>query len=244
MAFALPLTLAETRRAVAIRLNFGPQADSSPDMRLLLDEFVRRAARELLLEADWVELMVEFRIPLTVAQHRYDFPDNMDLGRIQFIAVLDDQGREYPLEPRLQSFERTEWDSRGEVERARLPLKYEVTNEELVIYPAPDARYPELLVRGYSTPAPPQHNDDRVPVDAEALIQKATAIGKKHFGAPDAQQADLDLAIYLSRLRPTESDAGGFRIGGPFSRRGGYHRRHSSARRGQDGWWEGWTPSP
>lgn len=244
MAFALPLTLAETRRAVAIRLNFGPQADASPDMRVLLDEFVRRAARELLLEASWVELMIEFRVALIVAQHRYDFPDNVDLGRIEFIAALDEQGREYPLEPGLQAFERTEWDARDQVERARLPLKYEVTNEELVIYPAPDARYPELLIRGYATPAPPQHNDDRIPVDAEALIQKATAIGKKHFGAPDAQQADMDVAIYLSRLRPTESDNSGFRIGGSFSRRAGYHHRNRGSRRGQDGWWENWTPSP
>lgn len=248
MAFALPLTLAEARRSVAVRLNFGPQADASLDMRALLDEFVRRAARELLLEADWVELQVELAYETVPAQHLYDWPDNMDLGRIESIFVVDKEGREFPLEPGLRDYERNQWDSKGEVERAGLPLRYEVVNEDLRIYPAPSDQYPEIHFRGYMTPRPPLKSEDRIPVDHEALIQKATAIGKKHFSMPDAQQADLDVALYLSRVRPTESDHSGFRIGGHFSSKFlPTTRRTGSARRrswGQNGWWEGWTPAP
>lgn len=248
MAFALPLSLAEARRSVAVRLNFGPQADASPDMRALLDEFIRRAARELLLEADWVELDVELAFMTTPAQHVYDWPDNMDLGRVEAIFVVDSEGREHTLEAGLRDYERNQWDSKGEVDRAGLPLRYEVVNEELRIYPAPSDQYPELHFRGYLTPRPPLKNEDRIPVDHEALLQKATAIGKKHFGMPDAMQADMDVALYLNRLRPTESDGSGFRIGGHFSQKFHQTSKRTGFRRdrrwGQNGWWDGWTPAP
>lgn len=247
MAFALPPTLSDVRRSAAIRLNFGVQADAAPDMRALLDEFIRRAARELLLEANWTELLVETQTPLIVAQHAYDFPDNFDLGRLEAVFVTDADGREYRLEPDVRDYERNQWDSRGEEERSGMPLRYEVRDQMVYIYPAANDEYIALHFRGYMTPLPPYHEDDRIPVDREALIQKTVAIGKKHFTMPDAGQADLDLALYLNRLRPTESNNSGFRIGGHFSEkfRNTTRRRTGGSRSwGQDGWHEGWTPSP
>ena len=248
MAFALPLTLLEARRSVAIRLNFGPQADAAEPMRELLNEFVRRAARELLLEADWVELRVHLAFDTVEAQHAYDFPDNLDLGRVEDIYVTDLNGREYALSAGVRDYERNQWEGQGDPEKASLPLRYEVINQDFMVYPAPSTDYPQLHFRGYLTPRPPKDDGDRIPVDHEALIQKATAIGKKHFGSADARQADMDLALYLNRLRPTESDGSGFRVGGrlstkfkPSTRRTG---SGGSQRWGQDGWWDGWTPAP
>lgn len=217
MALVLAPTLAEVRRSVGIRLNFGPQGDTSPDMKNLLDEFIRRAARELILEAQWVELRIRYEVDLIDGQDVYDWPDNMDPGRLERLIVLSVEGHEYELKAGINPAERETMLSANDPRS--LPLRYEVVNEDLKILPPPlTERYATLIIEGYTRGIPPTNDMDRIPVDQEALIQKATCIGKKHFGAPDAEIAERDFQSYLLRMRPMQSDNQDFRMGGKRSR--------------------------
>lgn len=223
MAFVLPPTLMEVREAVAVRLNFGPQAARSPAMRPLLDEFIRRAAAEVVLEAAWVELRIRYETDLVDGQDTYDFPDNMDPGRLERLIVRSKSGDEYELEADIQPHERAQFNRTATSKD--MPLRYEIVNEEIVLIPRPDAvEYPTLLVEGYAKPAEPRANDDRIPVDKEALVQWATAIGKAHFGHKDASVSLQTVREYLRRVRATQTDSSSVQIGGHFSAKFRYRR--------------------
>ncbi len=247
MAFLAPPTLAEVRRSVAVRLKMGAQAEQSPLLRDTIDEYIRRAARELLLEAHWVELRNIYKLPLINGNAWYDWPDNMDPGRLERIMVVAVNGGEYRLQSGIHPEERAaagpsdgNWQA-GEFPDAEgvftasgiaaadlplaMPLRYEIVNQQLCVLPLPDsARYPHLLIEGFMRPVAPEHNDDPIPLDREAIIQKATVIGKFDFNKPDAAAAKVLFDEYIRRLRPTQSEGESIRIGGPFSRKFPYAR--------------------
>lgn len=236
MAFPLPPTLEETRRAVAVRLNYGPQAAASPAMSDLLDEFIRQAAREVLLEAPWVELRQRLGVALQDGVERYEFPDNMEPGRLERVLVLDTEDREYELQAGIRPYERS--DLGANPDYTDLPLRYEIMDQDLVILPRPNTeRYPMLVIEGYARPPEPHHSDDRVPVDKEALIQKATVIGKLHLGTKDAMVAAQNLRHYLERIRSMQSEGETIRVGGAFSRRFPYQTRRRNVRGGLGNYW-------
>jgi hypothetical protein len=234
MAHTLPPTLSEVREAVAIRLSFGAIAARAPTMRELLDEFIRRAASELLLEANWVELRVRITTDLIDEQGTYDFPDNMDPGRVERLVVVSTTGDEYELQADIQPCERAQFTQGGK----DMPLRYEFVNEQIVLVPVPDAAvYPTMLIEGYMKPAAPKHNDDRIPVDKELLVQWATAIGKAHYGKPDAGVSMATAREFLRRVRSVQTDSSSVQIGGHFSRKFPYTRpRRTGAGWGNNYW--------
>lgn len=213
MAFPLPPTLNEIRQATAVRLNFGPQAQQGDAMRDLLTEFVQRASRELYVYARWVELRVRYDISLVNAQSAYDWPDNMDPSRLERLMVLDNDGYEFELAADIRPSERSEYTDGDNPED--LPLRYEIVNKELRIYPPPDTtEYPTLRIEGFERPTLPRNNNDRIPMDREALIQRATLIGKLHFGHEDAGRAEAMHKDYLERIKPVQAAAATLQVGG------------------------------
>jgi hypothetical protein len=236
MAHALPPTLAEVRQAVAVRLGFGPQAARSPAMKDVLDELIRRAARELILEAHWVELRIREDIATVDGGSEYDFPDNMEPGRLERIVVVGEDGSENELEAGIRPYEREQF-TRGS-DPKDLPLRYELVNGSVTILPAPDAtRYPTLRIEGYSRPPDPQQNADRIPVDKEALIQWATSLGKAQFNKPDAGVAMAAVREYVKRLRPMQSDGESVQIGGHFSQKFRYAQGRRTLCRSVANYW-------
>ena len=267
MAFVQSPKLASVRQSIAVRLNFGAQAAQSDSMRSLLDEFIRRATRELLLEAHWVELRIRHRLDLIHGNAWYDWPDNMDPGRLERLIVVSTSGDEFRLSAgihpeeraaalagRRENFHRDETpDAEGKYaepdpvsnlnagdpgrEWLSMPLRYEIVNQQLCILPLPDTEvYPYMLIEGYSRPPAPRHNDDLIPLDEEALIQKATVIGKLHFSHKDAGAAAAYMAEYIKRLRPMQSEGETIRIGGHFSRKFPYNQRRGRYPAGENYW--------
>lgn len=221
MSFALPPTLMEVREAVAIRLNVGAQATVASSMRDLLDEFIRRASREVLLEAAWVELRVRLEMDLVDGVSLYEWPDNMDPGRLEGLSVVSqldgNDERVYELHAGIRAHEQEMWT--GDSAKG-LPVRYEIINGDLRLLPAPDTEnYQILRIEGYQRPPEPRTNTDRIPLDKEAVVQKAVAIGKQHFGHPDALLAANDFRLYVERMRPLQSDGEDMVLGGARSRK-------------------------
>lgn len=232
---ALPLNprLVDVRSSVGIRLKYGPDADLSDDQRQVIDEYIRQAFRQLIVDAYWVELRVREEITLENGQSTYDFPDRMDPGRIEQLIVKDSDGGEMPLRAGIRSHEREQFTSGSSPES--LPLRYEFVNQTITILPPPDtSKYPTLLIEGYERGVAPYADHDRIPVDEEAIIQMATVIGMKDMGHPDAQLRQADLDEFLKRLRPMQSDGESIQIGGHFSEKFRYKRARRIGDRRRD----------
>jgi hypothetical protein len=222
-------------------MNFGPSAAQSEAQVSLIDEFIRRAARELELEAAWVALRGSEDIALINDQAVYDIPDGFDVGRIDGVCVVDSEGREIEMEPGVRSYEREQWSTAA----ASLPVRFEFQNQTLILYPAPDTeRYPTLRIYGYRRAVVPVQAGDRIELDREALVQKATAIGKKHFSMPDAAIADTDCRIYLARIKPMQADGESIHIGGHFSRKFTNTTRRTTRNPDARFFYTNWTPRP
>lgn len=230
MAFRLPPRLAEVREAVSIRIRYGKQGTRSPQLRDTIDEHIRSAVAEIMREAAWAELRVRGEIALVDGESEYDFPDNMDPGRLERLIVVSQSGREYQLQADIQSHEREDF-TRGDDPRS-LPLRYEIVNEAIQILPAPNAdEYVTLVFEGYTMPPEPRHNDDRIPLDKEIVIRWATALMKMDLGKADGQVTMLAARNYLNTLRPTQTQGSQLQIGGHFSRKFLYQQKRRNYRR-------------
>lgn len=235
MAFVLPPTLAEVRASVATRLKYGKQAARSPAMKDLLDEFIRRATREVVLEAHWTELRIRYEADFIDGVDTYDFPDNMEPGRLERLIVVSVNGDEYEMMPDIHPVERARLNSGDDPKD--MPVRYEIVNQEIKVVPPPDAeQYPTLAIEGYTRPPDPQNNDDRIPVDKEALIQWATALGKADFNKVSEELTLRPVIAYLKRVRAVQTDGSSIQIGGHFSRKFRYaQNRRVTREAGQAG---------
>lgn len=260
MALSIAPRLSEVRRAVAVRCHMGPQAERSPGFRAELDEWVREAFHTIVNEADFLVLKVALETDLIHGQHAYDIPDGMKVGDIDQVLVRaapqsTGNGKqvleEYPLMAGVREYERNAWampapdPETGEQEdRTGLPIRYEIIDQNFMVYPAPNTElYDTLIVRGYRMPPEPVHDDDRVEVDKEALIRLATAIGKSARRLPDAQDARARYETYVAKVRGNESEGETLRIGGGFSRKFPYVRPRRNV--GPDySRYPFWTPPP
>lgn len=223
MAHKVAPKLAEVRKAVAVRLKYVEQAAQSPMLRGQIDEAVRAALNDLLLQCNWVELRQRRETKLIDKQNIYDFPDNFDPGRIESITVVSDKGARYRLEAGVRSYERDEYRF---TERTGMPLRYEFINEEMHLYPAPDGeQYPTLEIEGFYRPSEPVNDDDSIPVQKEAIIRLATAYMK-----PDGvREREVALALhYAQGLRSLNSENETIQIGGHLSRKHPYTKRRGA----------------
>lgn len=224
MALAVSPTLAELRLSVATRINMGRQVRNSTALHDILDEYIRSAFNLLVREANWVIMEVEEEIDLLMGQHAYDIPDNIDVGDIRQITVENIVNREFPLLPGVAYYERNAYRvDRGledaptaeELEtHSSLPLRWEIIDQLLNIYPAPDTnQYPTLKIRGKAIPREPYTDGDRSFIDKEAHVLAATVALKKHYKMEGADNDQAILNRHLMNIRASQSDGERVQIG-------------------------------
>jgi hypothetical protein len=219
MALAASKTLAEIREAVGIRMGMGQQVSNSTALHSMLDEHIRTAFNLLVREAHWVVLDSWAEIDLIQDQHYYEFPDNIEVGGTREITVEDINNQEYRLHPGVAHYERNAFrQDRGGTNRAGatsgLPLRWEIEDGKLAIYPAPDTeQYVRLKVRGKALPFEPYNDNDQVVIDAQAIILQATVLGKQHFKLPNPEQDEQVLRRHLMNMRENQSDGESVQIG-------------------------------
>lgn len=230
MALATSPPLLELRQALAIRLNLGKQASTSKRLHPLLDEWLRSSFELLVREANWIVLRVTEDMELVTGQHAYDVPDSIDVGSIEEITVMDEDFMEWRIEPGINVHERNAYrvDRGGEYKesQASVPLRWEVIDQMLHIYPAPDDRFLTMKIRGKAIPRAPYSDGDRAYIDKEAHLLQATLLGKDHFKMPGINSTAATLQRHLTNMRSAQSDGEPVVIGGSksarFEDRGGW----------------------
>jgi hypothetical protein len=253
MALAVSPTLAELRLAVATRVGMRQQVLNSTAHNDLLDEQIRSAFNLLINEAEWIVLhTVQDTI---TGQHAYDVPDNIAIGDIDQITVENIYGRELPLAPGVAYYERNAFKvSRGvgpddkpqsaeSIEaNSCLPLRWEIRDSLLMVYPAPNAdEYPTLKVWGKALPREPYGNGDRSFIDKEAHVL-ATVIALKTFWKQDSSNDRAILDRHLSNMRAKQSDGESVQIGPVRSQRYPSGGNRSASDREQ--FWPDFQPFP
>ena len=230
MALAVSPTLAELRLSVETRVNMGRQIRNSTALHPIVDEYIRQAFNLLINEANWIIMEVGESIDLIMGQHSYDLPDNIDVGDIREITVENIYNRELPLVPGVAYYERNAYrvdrnlqaaPTAEELEaQSGLPLRWEVIDQLLHIYPAPKTtEYPTLLVRGKAKPREPYSDGDRSFIDKEAHVLAATVAIKKHYKMEGADNDSAVLQRHLMNIRAQESDGESVQIGPERSHR-------------------------
>lgn len=219
MAFEVSPSLAEIRQAVATRINMGRQARTSTALHPLLDEYIRSAFELLVREAWWVILDVSVTIPLDLDEHFYDPPDDIEIGNIFEITVLDINKRELPLSRGVNPAERSAFrvDKDGNTDPAvnsSLPLRWDVLDGKLTIYPAPDiTQYTDIIVYGRAKPRAPYASKDVILINKEALVAQSVTSLKRHFNIPGADNDERVLARHLRNMQAAQSNGEPTQIG-------------------------------
>jgi hypothetical protein len=223
-------TLAEIRQAVGIRLGMGQQVGQSTALHPMLDEHIRTACSLLQREAEWAVLDTILDEDTATGQRLYDIPDRMHPGDIREVSVVDVDGREHSVHSGVAIHERNAY---GGEEQAALPLRWEMEQGAIALYPMPDAeRYPTLRIRGQALGYEPYHDSDRVLVDSQAVILQATVLAKQHFDLPNPAAEAAVLGRHLVNLRAAQSDGETIQIGPEPSRRYPSQRARPTHRRG------------
>jgi len=233
MALSVSPTLAELRNSVAIRMNMGVQASTSTAMHPVLDEYIRQAFNLLVNDCEWAIMNVKVSVDLIDKNHVYEVPDGMAVGDIEIITVENTNNFEFPLSPGIAYYERNAFriDRGADPDNpGQLPLRWEVRDQDLQIYPAPDAAlYPKMNIYGKATPREPFADDDRSFIDKEAHITQAV-IGLKTLYDMDTQKDEMLMARHERNVRAKQSDGEIVQIGPtPSARFRGDDRRLDGA---------------
>jgi len=233
MALSVSPTLAELRNSVAIRMNMGVQASTSEAMHPVLDEYIRQAFNLLVNDCEWAIMNTMIPITLIDKQHIYEVPDGIAPGDIEIITIENTNKFEYPMASGVAYYERNAFRiDRGDSDDnpGQLPMRWEVRNQDLVIYPAPDAAlYPTMNVYGKAVPREPYRDDDRSFIDKEAHITQAV-IGLKTLYDMDTQKDEMLMARHERNVRAKQSDGEVVQIGPtPSARFAGDDRRSDGA---------------
>ena len=233
MPEALSPTLVELRNSVLIRAGYSVTGGQAEGVYPLADELLRRAQRELHLEAPWLKQRVRRTYDLVTNQSVYDTPDDALMSRLGRVAVINTSGNEFDLEAGQGSELRNATKSSG------MPYAYEIVDQALKIYPAPTSTWVTLVIEYYQSPSNLMAETDRSNVDAEALIQRATYLLKRHTGLGGDYKADRDEHLrYLSRTHQEQGEVGYISLGGrvPMT-------QWTRAVSGRDSYWrEDWQP--
>ena len=209
MPEALSPTLVELRNSVLVRGGYSVSGGQAADAYPLVDELLRRAQRELHLEAPWLAQRVRKTQSLITDQSVYDTPDDALMTRIGRLAVINDAGNEYDLVSGHGA------DLRNSTKTSGAPVCFEIVDRALRIYPAPTATWVTLVIEYYQNPAQLIAETDRTNVDPEALIQRATYLLKRHTGlGGDPRMDQADHMRYLERTSQEQGEVRTFNLGG------------------------------
>jgi hypothetical protein len=197
MALKLLPTLTEIRAEIFLRLGMETQGgQASPDSGLF-DSWIRQSNTMLWLEAEWLRARTRFSVPLVVGQSIYDWPDNVDTGKLEMIEYADIDGKVFPLTCGITTQIRNLWPANT----TNRPQFYDVHDGIIEILPPPNSTYPLIWITAELGPAELRGEGDRCNVDPEALYQLATLLGREHFQMGDTGSAEKRLMRYIELAR-------------------------------------------
>lgn len=209
MPEALSPTLVELRNSVLVRAGYSVADGQAADIYPLADELLRKAQRELHLEAPWLAQRVRRTYPLVVDQAVYDTPDDALMSRLGRFAVINDSGNEYDLAAMHGAPLRNITKTSGQ------PYAYEIVDRAIRLYPAPTDTWVTLVIEYYQNPSNLIAETDRTNVDPEALVQRAAYLLKRHTGLGGDYKADqMDHMRYLQRTQQEQGEIRYMSMGG------------------------------
>ncbi len=245
MALPSASTLEDVRSAVLARCNYATGGNLAANVRTLADECIRSAQSQLYAETEWLVLRTTSNVTLTDGTQSYDFPDGSDIGKVFGVAVINLDGREFPVDWGLRQNERDAAKTEGAVATGR-PLVVQIVDESLKLWPAPDTNYPTLILDYYLGVNYLADNETLVLLDAE-LVTQAAAIKFKRAMNRTIDTGELaEHERYLGRLISLQSSGEGLQLGGHQSWRNTVQKRNrvATGRRQGNGapWNSGWNP--
>lgn len=215
MALSPPEPLSWIRKEVFTRAKLNTGGDRGARALELVDSCIRRAQRELTLKAPWVRLKTTRYITLVDEVTEYDFPDDMDPGRIMQILVRD------PSTKRrcdLKGDPSTQRQNNYANADAGQPRYFWFMDQALNITPKPDVdTWDRLEIIGFMAETKLVNDEDLCSVDAEALIQRANIFLRMERDLPVTPDLRDSHTAYLNDLRADQSEIGSVVIGGDTS---------------------------
>lgn len=215
MALPAPSTLASVRSEVFLRCTINTGGDRGARALGIADSMIRRAVRELTASAPWLALMSSINITLVDDQPTYDFPDSMDPGKYAEVYVRDITSLkllQLTPDPSQRNRNALLASSGGR------PQYYWFDDQQLSVSPKPDTTYwDQLTIRGYLRAGALVNDTDLIPLDGEAVIQRAEIHLRPRIGmavTPDMRDSHL---AYLRDLRGEQSENSGSMPGGDTS---------------------------
>ena len=205
-----------------------------------IQQAIKRSYETLYDEYDWPHRRQIFaKIALAAGQRYYDFPDDMDPGRIMDVYVRNASTLKYhPLGAAPSQILR----NAGISSTSGRPSYYWFDNEALNITPAPlAATWDQIRLDGYIRATALTNDEDLVSVDGEALIQRAEIHTRPRIGMPVSQDMRDSHLAYVKDAAADQTEAGRGIMGGDTSPKcspqdGEYGTRQNYA------WDESWNP--
>jgi hypothetical protein len=194
------MTLAQARNSVAIRAGVATSGSLPNTIRDTIDEALRAAQKLLYTRNPYTRRRQTIDAALTTDVSAYDLPNGVDIGDLGTVLVVTPLGKVYEVvyedSPRLANLSPT----------AGRPRWFRVINQEIVLYPAPDAaEYPTLRFECQASDGALVDDADRLAVDSEAAIRLATINVKKFLGvagdSADRTSELRELDTYLDGVR-------------------------------------------
>lgn len=219
------MTFGSAVHAVFIRCSMSTSGNQHARYIDLVREFVRSAHTQLYPEAEWTPALKRVEIVLSEGVQTYDWPDDIQPGRINFAAIRDADGSEIQLDFGLRPNERDASRTDGAV-RSETPRLLTFVNEDLELWPAPNAVWTTLVIDGVRSVNSLVDDDTPLIVDGELVVQSATMKFKRHLQLSVTREDVAEHERYLSRVKGMQSTGEGFQLGGHQSTRNWVQKRN------------------
>jgi hypothetical protein len=210
------ITVATAVTDVLERSGFAGQGTSALTAQPRVRAFLRQAAKELVNDAAWTELVGQLRIPLVEGQDRYEFPEESYLGGIIALTCELENGVQYPLTGGIRQ---QDWMPTPDPETTYRvavgqPDRWRIVDKEIEILPAPTATYINLVCYYRRALGPLTDPDELLPFEAELLIQRATILTMRFYQKPGSSDLERDFTKYKARRIAAQSVGRVFNVGG------------------------------
>ena len=217
-----------------VRAGYSVSNNQAVDAYPLADELIRKAQRELHLEAPWLTQRTRTTFDLTTDEAVYDTPDDAQMSRMGRLAVINTSGNEFDLVAAHGAAVRNTTKTSGQ------PVYYEIVDQAFRLYPAPSDEWVTLVVEYYAGPASLIGETDRPNVDGEALIQRAAYLIKRSTGL--GGDSDRDMQDHMRYLQRTSQEQGEIRKFSMLGRVRMVYRNNAGWNR--RAWRDDWNPWP
>lgn len=178
--------------------------------RPVLDEYIREAHNELYNMTEWMAAMKRTTVTLIDDQTAYDFPDDCWPADIVAMTVKNTTGQEFEVHPGMRPNERN-----AAATASGRPLRYEIMDRTMNVYPAADTDSYTTLQLDYKTAEPAFVEDkETIVVDSRALIALAAIKVREHFGMPVTKRMTDSCERIIQQAVAEQSDGETFHFGG------------------------------